>query len=271
MALLLIGCRKVSDSESEGESKPDSIAQNGTNTIEDAVINPDYPIISIDGIAYYSFGKIVTVDPNENDIITVELPVSGNTTITAFARLEDEKSIACYCDGVWHKFYPVEYTVEDLNGLIAGVGDLRVWNEGIETLEDAISNTIKIDTMVIHHIDVDTSKVNISELNTYEITYIIQAHEKSLKAYLENPNEHKKNMGTLDMCFFDDIDINDGETRDIYIIGTFYCEIMDIDSVISAYDNSEKNILGAIDDKGNPSEYFREDYDKTKGIEDIGQ
>ena len=148
--------------------------------------------------------------------------------------------------------------MDERGGLLEGVGDIRVWGEGAENLEEVILNAIKVDTRSIHKVKVLTDKVDVSEPGSYEITFIVLAHRDSLDRYLENPSDYKKNMAPPDMCFSDDI--ADGVIRDTYILGTFDCEVMDTSAAAAAYENGETGILGAIDRDGNPGGRFQEAY-----------
>lgn len=64
--------------------------------------------ICIDGVTYFGIGMPVPVEPEESAIEYVEIPIGGDATITAFAKLEEGKLIVCKIDGEWYKFHSME-------------------------------------------------------------------------------------------------------------------------------------------------------------------
>lgn len=73
------------------------------NNIEDKSVS-----ICIDGVTYFGIGMPAPVEPDESAIEYVEIPVGGDATITAFARLEEGKLIVCKINGEWYKFHSME-------------------------------------------------------------------------------------------------------------------------------------------------------------------
>lgn len=74
------------------------------STTDCAAINPESPKIGIDGVTYICTGEAVPVEPDESAIEYVEIPVGGEASITAFAKLEDGKLLVCRMDGEWYRF-----------------------------------------------------------------------------------------------------------------------------------------------------------------------
>lgn len=69
----------------------------------------DAVAISIDGVTYFGIGLPIPVEPDESVIEYVEIPAGhGDVTITAFARMEEGKMIACLIDGEWYRFHSME-------------------------------------------------------------------------------------------------------------------------------------------------------------------
>lgn len=61
--------------------------------------------VCIDNVTYYSTGKEVPVEPDESVIEYVEIPFgSSETGITAFAMLEEGKTLLCLIDHEWVEF-----------------------------------------------------------------------------------------------------------------------------------------------------------------------
>lgn len=68
--------------------------------------NPEGVKIGVDNITYICTGVEVPVEPNESTIEYVEIPVSGDSAITAFARIEDDNDnyLVCLIGDEWFKF-----------------------------------------------------------------------------------------------------------------------------------------------------------------------
>lgn len=73
------------------------------NNIEDKSVS-----ICIDDVTYFGIGLPAPVEPDESAIEYVEIPLGGDTMITAFARLEEGKLIVCKINGEWYKFHSME-------------------------------------------------------------------------------------------------------------------------------------------------------------------
>lgn len=73
----------------------------------------------------------------------------------------------------------------DLAGIITGLDDKYILQEstGIDFL-----NGIQANNEIIEHIDVDTSKVDLSKAGEYEVTYTVAVNEDKLKEHLSNDN-----------------------------------------------------------------------------------
>ena len=83
LALSLTGCGKQQDAKGKGGS---------TATIV------------IDNVEYCNTEEAVPVEPDENVIEHVEIPVGGGSAVSAFARLEEGRMIVCLIDGEWYRF-----------------------------------------------------------------------------------------------------------------------------------------------------------------------
>ena len=73
------------------------------------VVNEYTPAIGIDDMTYYDTGKEVPVEPDESVIEYLEVPVGANDVISAFARLDEGKTIVCLINEEWHEFAAEEF------------------------------------------------------------------------------------------------------------------------------------------------------------------
>ena len=103
--LIIIGVMAFSayrSSESYRHKKA-SKENSNINNLEDKSVS-----ICIDDVTYFGIGLPVPVEPDESAIEYVEIPLDGDATITAFARLEEGKLIVCKINGEWYKFHSME-------------------------------------------------------------------------------------------------------------------------------------------------------------------
>ena len=62
--------------------------------------------VCIDDVCYTNTGIAVPAEPDESVIEYVELPVGGDSTVKAFARIQDggEGYLLCLMDNEWYRF-----------------------------------------------------------------------------------------------------------------------------------------------------------------------
>ncbi len=95
LALSLVSCGKK-----EGKAVEDSKSSDCT------AFNSEGVKIGIDNITYVCTGMQVPIEPDESAIEYVEIPVKGNSDITAFARIheDNEDYLVCLIGEEWYKF-----------------------------------------------------------------------------------------------------------------------------------------------------------------------
>lgn len=76
------------------------------NTSDCMAFNYEGVKIGIDNITYVCTGIQMPIEPDESSIEYVEIPVEGNSDITAFARMQDsgESYLVCLIGSEWYKF-----------------------------------------------------------------------------------------------------------------------------------------------------------------------
>lgn len=65
-----------------------------------------YMAIGIDDVTYINTGNAIPVEPDESVIEYVEIPVGGDSKITAYAWLNEGKTLVCLVDHEWYEFSP---------------------------------------------------------------------------------------------------------------------------------------------------------------------
>lgn len=62
--------------------------------------------VVIDDVTYVNTGNAIPVEPDESVIEYVEIPVGGDSKITAYAWLNEGKTLVCLVDHEWYEFSP---------------------------------------------------------------------------------------------------------------------------------------------------------------------